>query len=439
MRKKKFICDIREKKCKDTPYACTSDRDLKRHKACVHHIGVTWHICDKILTSGEKCGKKCKTKSNLDAHISIKHCESTFTYPCCFIYPDGKKCSFTTQYPDTIPDHQARIHGIGVVWIHCDEILPNGKKCEHKVTKPGKLTEHKQDAHNIGVKWKICTEIKDNGKVCNDKFKRTGQLKEHKANKHDIGVTWYKCTELITKDTPCPYKSKKNCHIKRHKETEHDIGAERCDFCFQNRNSHIPFTDKVGKHHICRECYNKSTGKSTRIEHIVSDYLDEKFGVEYLLLSDSPLSKENGCIPYRPDKLYTSPTISLHIEVDEHQHMYSNGSYKCDEKRMTEISAKCVGIKYVCIRWNPDTYKTPDGSPKLKRSERMKMLLDLMKKLTKYPPEPIESVYYMFYNQNSHRIAKNLPVTMIYKPEDIESIKPANERKIIRIKIKKKS
>ena len=59
----------------------------------------------------------------------------------------------------------------------------------------------------------------------------------------------------------------------------HDIGEYKCPFCFNHRNSKIEYKDKQGlKHKICRQCYKKVTGKSSRIEQVWSDYIDEHLG-----------------------------------------------------------------------------------------------------------------------------------------------------------------
>ena len=179
-------------------------------------------------------------------------------------------------------------------------------------------------------------------------------MKQHKANIHYIDVNWFYCDQ-----DECDFKCKNNSHLKEHKEFVHDIGKHKCDFCLNHRNSHIEYEDsnKV-KSSICRKCYQKVTGKKSRAEKIWSDYLDEHFGTEYLLGSDKSLKSMGGCTLKRPDKLYASPDTIFLCECDEHQHLYENGTYQCDEKRITDIyNTNFVTKQMIVIRWNPDSYK----------------------------------------------------------------------------------
>ena len=434
MREKKFICNIREGKCKDTPYKCTSNADLKRHKRCRHNIDVEWLYCSKLKDDGTVCGFPCKLQANLDTHIDNCHNKDRLLYKCSEILPNGKKCDFTTKYSSVLCGHKATKHDIGVTVHICYELKEDGTPCHEKFKLERKLKEHHKEIHLIGIVWKICTELKPDGTVCNEKFKRPSHLKTHKANKHDINVMWYKCTELSDNGKPCHYESKKSDHVKRHKEFVHDIGAYTCNFCMQNRNSHIPYNDAKGKHHICRTCYNKCTGKESRIEQIASDYLDEHFGTEFLLGSDDSLKKMGATLRYRPDKFYASGDLVLMVEIDEHQHKYNNGSYDCEEKRISDIYDKICGKTLVCIRWNPDVYKLVNGEVKHKRADRLSLLLKTMQTIIKNPPKEKIHNYYMYYDKDNPRLSQEIPKTMIYTEEDVNNlVKP----KMIRIKIKK--
>ena len=142
--------------------------------------------------------------------------------------------------------------------------------------------------------------------LCNKTLKRKSHLKQHKADVHDIGVELHPC-DL------CNQTFKRNGDLKRHKAYVHDIGDNVCDFCYKNRNSHIPYMDRQGKHLICRECYKKVTGKDSRVETIWSDYIDKHLGTEYLSSSDKSLKSRGGCQMYRPDKLYIGYEI---VELD---------------------------------------------------------------------------------------------------------------------------
>jgi len=117
----------------------------------------------------------------------------------------------------------------------------------------------------------------------------------------------------------------------------HDIGKYQCTFCLKNRNSSISYKDNQGIHKICKTFYKKVTGRSSRIEHIWSDYIDENLGTEYLAGSDTSLKQLGGCQRYRPDKLYIGIDLVELDECDEHQHLRSGRDYSCDEKRISDI------------------------------------------------------------------------------------------------------
>ena len=164
----------------------------------------------------------------------------------------------------------------------------------------------------------------------------------------------------------------------------------------------------------------------------MSDFLDKYFGTEYLLVSDKSLKSIGGCSLKRPDKLYGSPgTIKiecdekqhygfvLHIECDENGHTGSS-SYKCDEKRISDLYDEFVGKDYTVIRWNPDGYKVPLNKIKIKKKdEKLNLLLKLMNKVLRIKQENPLMIYFMFYSPDSKLLTKNIPYKLIYDETDI--------------------
>lgn len=205
----------------------------------------------------------------------------------------------------------------------------------------------------------------------------------------------------------------------------HDIGDEQCDICIQNVFKLNKYHDKKIKtdQNICHKCYNKVTGKNTRIEKEWSEHTDKHLGTEYLSSSDKSLKSIGGCQLYRPDKLYIGINMVEVDECDEHQHnhkYFGNNSYTCDEKRISDIYEEdgiCGKIMPV-IRWNPDTYKEPNGNKKKTKKERLELFVKLKKHLRKNPPKDKIHIYYMFYDEDNPLIAKNIPFTMIYEESD---------------------
>ena len=354
-------CDI-----KDCVYEAKLASHIKRHKADIHNIEVIWYPC-----TIPDCEYKCKRKYGLK-------------------------------------QHKRDVHNINVKWYICT--IPD---CQYKCKRSYSLKDHLVHAHNINVKWHICKI--DN---CSHKCKTTHSLKQHLADIHNIDVKWHVC-----KIDDCNYRCKRRYALKQHLSNVHDIGSNQCIFCVRNRNSSIPYKDQYGTHKICKECYKQVTGKSTRVEYIWSDYIDENIGTEYLNSSDKSLRAQGGCQLYRPDKLYIGINLVEIDECDEHQHKWNSGTYKCDERRISEIYEEdgICGKTMVVIRWNPHTYKLPKGHRMKFRKERLKMMVQLKFALRQNPPKDKIHIYYMFYDDDNPRIAKNIPYTMIRDESDIIS------------------
>lgn len=464
---KKYYCFF----CKKH-FLSKDERD--KHETSEHSDeDIIWYKCDQ-----EGCDKIYKNKISLKKHILVKHTDSKIWYNCdkcdskfplkeslkqhiLFVHTDKyiqcDLCDKKVKTQGGLKSHKKHIHNISVTWFKCD-------LCDHKSKTKSALTKHKSDIHHIGLVWIKCQKcnykcknnsqlnthvklahiIKENiykcnicnkllktsanlkshitnvhntifnkfeCNLCDKKLKNKTSLKQHLANIHDIGVVYHYCPE-----ENCFYRSKLKSDLNTHLQKVHDIGKHPCDFCLGNRNSSITYKDSVGSHKICRACYNKATGKNSRIEHTWSDYLDKVVGTEYLLSSDKSLKSVGGCSLRRPDKLYTGPHLTIVAECDEQQHLYNNGSYECEDKRLSEIYDEpgISGKKMAVIRWNPDHYIVPEGCDKALRKDRLKTCSDLIKRLMKKPPKDLITVYYLFYNEDNPRISQAYPVEMIY-------------------------
>lgn len=290
------------------------------------------------------------------------------------------------------------------------------ENCKFKCKTNSHLKIHLWQVHDKGDgKTFECEE-----ENCKYKCKSNNHLKRHLWLVHDIGDG----KRFPCKEENCEFKCKSNSDLKRHLSNIHDIGDEQCDICIKNVFKLTKYFDSKTKtnQNICRKCYNKVTGKNTRIEKDWSDYTDKHLGIEYLLGSDKSLKYLGGCQLYRPDKLY----VGLHMvevdECDEHQHISLN-DYSCDEKRLSDIYEEngICGKTMVVIRWNPDTYKVSDGNKRKTRKERLEMFVKLKKHLRKNTPDEKIHIYYMFYDIDNPLISKNIPNTMIYEESDFLS------------------
>lgn len=382
--------DIVKKKCQCDIEGCDASfdfpSDLKSHKSVKHDIDVIWYHCDQ-------CSDKFKLKGNLKRHLAFVHEIGVKWYHC-------EICDDKFKQSSHLKRHKAGVHDIDVQWFKCEI-------CDKQFKTKPEVNRHKAHKHDIGVSWVKC-------EYCNNEFKDKTTLKAHLAFTHDIGVFWHNC-EI------CDDKFKSNSHLKRHIQFVHDIGDHECDFCAHNRNSKIDYTDHCGTHTICRECFKKVTGKSSRIEIKWSDYLDENLGTIGLISSDKSLKSIGGCSLYRPDKLYLfQDTVEL-AECDENQH--SGSSYSCDERRLSEIYEEegIVGKFMYVIRWNPDSY-FPKDNIKKKQKERFEIYVALVKKLRLLQHLDTIHIYYLFYSLDNENISQNLPFTHIHSMNDVENL-----------------
>ena len=305
---------------------------------------------------------------------------------------------------------------------HEKKLKTNGKRfpcqeCDYKCKTNTLLKRHLWCVHDLGNgKWFSCQE-------CDYKSKINGHLKRHLWQVHDLGNgKWFSCQE-------CDYKCKRNGDLKQHLSYVHDIGLFECGMCLRNRNSQNEYVTKQGETTIiCRTCYHKATGKKSRVEKVWSDYLDEHVGTNFLLGSDRSLRGLGGCSLKRPDKIYASVGVVEIDECDEHQHRGDNGSYKCDEARLSELydDPSIVGKKLVVIRWNPHSYNVPPGKVKQNFEERLSLMVQLKLWLRKNPPSSIISVFYICYDLDHIRLVQNYSRYMIYDSEDVKKLEGAN-------------
>jgi len=269
------------------------------------------------------------------------------------------------------------------------------------------LKRHKSDVHDIDVTWYKCDV-----EGCDHKAKKKGDLKRHKASIHNIDVTWYKCDVEI-----CDYKGKRKGHLKQHKSDVHDIGDKQCDICLSNVYSLTPYKDNNGTHKICRKCFRKNTGYTTRVEKQMVEYLKTIEEIKhYIVLEDRILRGKLCNTKRRPDLLISSrEDFHIVIECDEKQH--TGNSYNCETGRMNEIIDELNG-RVIFIRWNPDNYKK---KKKLNRNERLKLLKDLIiyicnKKI--WQDDETIFCYYMFYNLDNEIISQTINNKFIFDKND---------------------
>jgi hypothetical protein len=199
--------------------------------------------------------------------------------------------------------------------------------------------------------------------------------------------------------------------LNRHLAQVHDIGHKECTVCYKQCGILKQFKG-VG---ICRECAVAYGATKERIEIKYVNALKQQFDMPFV--HDARVGG-NACLSYRPDVLFLDANCKVHIqfELDEHQHGWKSGSYDCDEKRISDIYDEFgdnVPDHYVVVRLNPDSYGNEQHSRNKVFQKRLDHLLEILHTVRKRPPPHRISIIYMYYDENNHRIAKNIPKYML--------------------------
>lgn len=345
-------------------------RNLTRHLWEIHtQNGGKWFECKE-----KDCVYKCKNKSNLKRHLWDIHEKGNGEWFMC----SENDCKYKCKRKSHIKDHLWQVHEIGNgKWFECEE-----KDCGYKCKSNSSLNTHLCHVHNDEQLFE-CEE-----KDCNKKFKSKGNLNQHLSSVHDIG----------------------------------DI---QCEHCYTNVFKVNPYINHITKkkEHICRSCYNKSTGYTTSKEKQMVEYVkkDQKIA-PYIVLANQ-IIKGHLCQTLRRPDLLISSTSDLHIviECDEFQH--SNYNLECEFGRMDEIIDELEG-RVIFIRWNPDRYKVYNKRGTVSRKEKLKLLNKLILHIsnkTDWSDDEQYVAYYMFYDDTKEDIYRKycrFKIKYIYQETD---------------------
>lgn len=197
--------------------------------------------------------------------------------------------------------------------------------------------------------------------------------------------------------------------MKSHHAHIHDIGDKFCDICYES----VGVVRSIKGAKVCRTCCDDYGFRKERIELKYIKALEKRF--PYHMEHDTRVNGDM-CLRYRPDAMWLDPHLKCHIqfELDEHQHLWKNGSYDCDEKRISDIYDEFktnVPEHFVVVRLNPDSELGRTAVFK----DRLNHLVEVLEHVKTSPPKEKISIIYMYYDKNNHRIAKNLPKYLLDK------------------------
>ena len=99
---KVFYCDQT-----DCTYQAKTYSHVKRHKANVHDIDVTYYYCSYIDNSGSKCEFRGKQIVNVNSHKANVHLVGVIFHPCLF-----PNCKFKSKTSSNLKSHLKKMHGV---------------------------------------------------------------------------------------------------------------------------------------------------------------------------------------------------------------------------------------------------------------------------------------------------------------------------------------
>tara|TARA_Y100000591_G_C21768511_1_gene664216 strand:+ start:274 stop:1230 length:957 start_codon:yes stop_codon:yes gene_type:complete len=150
----------------------------------------------------------------------------------------------------------------------------------------------------------------------------------------------------------------------------HGKKKSKCKKCSPNNSSlctnckyvcaekkYISKTDTYVK--LCADCFYKLypdekniPTKYKRKQHYIHEKIKEKYGEDFFKYD---VKVECGCSKKIPDWFVDCFNFSLTVECDENQHKKNESS--CENNRLCELFLDCASRPFVCIRFNPDSYK----------------------------------------------------------------------------------
>ena len=360
--------------CNICDYKTKLKEDLQIHAKRVHNESNELIFC-------ELCNFKTTTEFNLINHKKMMH-ENIILIKC-------DKCDFTSKTKFGLERHNERIH------IEKNKVF-KCNICKYQTKIQYDLASHKKRIHSdIILK---CNE-------CKFECKNSISLKYHVLSNHNNDAIVFYCSEK-----ECTFNTKIKQYLSNHLKHAHDIGKNDCNFCFKKCYKLNDHTDNNGSHKICKECYKKITGYRNKKEKTVVEFLKKNY--HQYMVSNDKIIRGDICTKYRPDVLYTSPNRIIIIEIDEYQHLSDINQYDCEEKRLTKIQEEFGGIQTVFIRFNPDEYITNGKNKNLKL--RLKELLEFLNELENTELDNVINLYYMYYNEDNEKLAKNISYELIH-------------------------
>ena len=195
-----------------------------------------------------------------------------------------------------------------------------------------------------------------------------------------------KCS-ILDCENEFEYKIEDNKYCKKHIPIEKYgmIIKKICKYCDIQEESEF----------ICNDCKKIKNKKEWSIVRYLRKAINTKF--EY---NSSKMLQ--GCSKKRPDIYFELLKHCLIVEIDEYQH----NTYEdiCECARINEIVNGIGGKSIIFIRYNPDKIKNNDKEIIIKNSDRLDLLVRIIKEeLIKPYEEFVVKIIQIYYNDNNEK------------------------------------
>jgi hypothetical protein len=337
----------------------------------------------KELEKGFKCDfEGCNYSSNnithLKNHTSIH--TSIKSYKCSY-----DNCIFSSKQLSSLNRH-IKIHKNEKSY-RCDYT-----NCNYTCNQNSSLLSHKLIHSNT-------RNYKCNFMNCSYSSKTNRDLLKHKII-HTTSKPYY-CNF-----TNCNYKTNQNSSLTVHKRIHNNERPYNCDFpnCQYTSNTSSHLT----KH---KKCMHTEEGqrRQKKSENFTFSYLEKYIEIKREHQVDFSCNGGTFC---RLDGLSLhknkkGQAFIIAHENDEDQH--KGYIISCDTRRMTEVRSVFLqdgnDIPLVFIRYNPDAFRIDGDLQKIKKKDRLKRYVELVKELEESEEDMmLLTIYYMYYDLNGYKL-----------------------------------
>ena len=187
---------------------------------------------------------------------------------------------------------------------------------------------------------------------------------------------------------PCAPPSQKQKNLKKKlTETQKEFNIIEKEYKTINEqfcNKHTPIDKVKTIKRLCKYCDILDNCKYTcydckkiqnKKEWSIVRYLRKNIHTKFIYNSNSMLQN---CSKKRPDIYFELDKHCLIVEIDEKQHKTYDD--KCECARINEIVNGIGGKPVIIIRYNPDTIKNKGKVINFKQEDKIKTLIDTIKK-----------------------------------------------------------